>query len=149
MVVTKTNWLGGINQLSDISKLGENEYWILINARVRKNVVEAVNLPLNVSSDLPVGETFQDITAAGGLLIAFVGGKAYYKATAGNWLLIPTFTMNSVQPRVYTALIPGSTVNFIRSATSSTGSLTLGLWNCKPAGNYTQNYYSKKECWRL
>ncbi len=79
MVVTKTNWLGGINQLSDISKLGENEYWILINARVRKNVVEAVNLPLNVSSDLPVGETFQDITAAGGLLIAFVGGKAYYK----------------------------------------------------------------------
>ena len=131
MVVTKTNWLGGINQLSDISKLGENEYWILINARVRKNVVEAVNLPLNVSSDLPVGETFQDITAAGGLLIAFVGGKAYYKTTSGNWLLIPTFTMNSLQPRVYTALIPGSTVNFIRSATSSTGSLTLG----GPAGS--------------
>ena len=41
MVVTKTNWLGGINQLSDITKLSDNEYWILINARVRKNVVEA------------------------------------------------------------------------------------------------------------
>lgn len=126
MVVTKTNWLGGINQLSDISKLGETEYWILINARVRKNVVEAVKLPLDVSTDLPVGETFQDITAAGGILAAFVGGKAYYKTTAGNWLLIPTFTMGSIQPRVYTALIPGSTVNFVRSATSSTGSLTLG-----------------------
>lgn len=126
MVVTKTNWLGGINQLSDISKLGETEYWILINARVRKNVVEAVKLPLDVSTDLPVGETFQDITAAGGILTAFVGGKAYYKTTAGNWLWISSFAMGSIQPRVYTALIPGSTVNFVRSATSSTGSLTLG-----------------------
>lgn len=126
MVVSKTNWLGGINQLSDITKLNENEYWILINARVRKNVVEAIKLPLNVSTDLPVGETFQDITAAGDKLVAFVGGKAYYKLTTGNWQLIPTFTMGSTQSRVYTALIPGSTVNFVRSATSSTGSLTLG-----------------------
>ena len=126
MVVSKTNWLGGINQLSDISKLNENEYWILINARVRKNVVEAIQLPLNVSSDLPVGETFQDITAAGDKLVAFVGGKAYYRLTTGNWLLIPSFTMGSTQPRVYTALIPGSTVNFVRSATSSTGTLELG-----------------------
>lgn len=126
MIVTKTNWLGGINQLSDISKLGETEYWILLNARVRKNVVEAVKLPLDVSTDLPVGETFQDITAAGGILTAFVGGKAYYKTTTGNWLLIPSFMMGSIQPRVYTALIPGSTVNFVRSATSSTGNLTLG-----------------------
>lgn len=126
MVVSKTNWLGGINQLSDITKLNENEYWILINARVRKNVVEAVKLPLNVSNDLPVGQTFQDITAAGDKLVAFVGGKAYYKLTTGNWQLISSFTMGSTQPRVYTALIPGSTVNFVRSATSSTGTLELG-----------------------
>ena len=126
MVISKTNWLGGINQLSDITKLNENEYWILINARVRKNVVEAVKLPLNVSSDLPVGQTFQDITAAGDKLVAFVGGKAYYKLTTGNWQLIASFTMGSVASRVYTALIPGSTVNFVRSATSSTGDLTLG-----------------------
>ena len=126
MVISKTNWLGGINQLSDITKLNENEYWILINARVRKNVVEAVKLPLNVSADLPVGETFQDITAAGDKLVAFVGGKAYYKLTTGNWQLIPSFTMGSTAQRVYTALIPGSTVNFVRSATSSTGDLTLG-----------------------
>jgi hypothetical protein len=126
MVISRTNWLGGINQLSDITKLTENEYWILINARVRKNVVEAVQLPLNVSADLPVGQTFQDITAAGELLIAFVGGKAYYKTTSGNWLLIATFTMNSVQPRVYTALVPASTIRAVRGATSSTGSLTLG-----------------------
>ena len=126
MVVTKTNWLGGINQLSDITKLSENEYWILINARVRKNVVEAVNLPLNVTNNLSEVGNIQDISAAGSLLVAFAGGQAFYKTTSGTWLLIDTFTMGSTATRVYTALIPGSTVNFTRSVTSSTGTLTLG-----------------------
>ena len=126
MVVTKTSWLGGINQLSDISKLKEDEYWILINARVRKNVVEAVNLPLDVSNNLSEVGNIQDISAAGSLLVAFAGGKAFYKTTGGTWLLIPAFTMGSTQSRVYTALVPASTVNFTRSVTSSTGDLTLG-----------------------
>lgn len=126
MVVTKTNWLGGINQLSDITKLSENEYWILINARVRKNVVEAVKLPLNVTNNLSEVGNIQDISAAGSLLVAFAGGKAFYKTTSGTWLLIESFTMGSTQPRVYTALVPASTVNFTRSVTSSTGNLTLG-----------------------
>ena len=126
MVVTKTNWLGGLNQLSDITKLGENEYWILLNGRVRKNAVEAVNLPLNVTNNLSEVGNIQDISAAGSLLVAFAGGKAFYKTTDGTWLLIETFTMGSTQSRVYTALVPGSTVNFTRSVTSSTGTLTLG-----------------------
>jgi hypothetical protein len=126
MVVTKTNWLGGLNQLSDITKLGENEYWILLNGRVRKNAVEAVNLPLNVTNNLSEVGNIQDISAAGSLLVAFAGGKAFYKTTDGTWLLIETFTMGSTQSRVYTALIPASTVNFTRAVTSSTGTLTLG-----------------------
>lgn len=126
MVVSKTNWLGGINQLSDITKLGENEYWILLNGRVRKNAVEAVNLPSDVTNNLSTVGNIQDISAAGSLLVAFAGGKAYYKTSAGTWVLIPDFTMGSTQSRVYTALIPGSTVNFVRSATSSTGTLNLG-----------------------
>lgn len=126
MVVTKTNWLGGLNQLSDITKLKEDEYWILINARVRKNAVEAVNLPLDVTNNLSDVGNIQDISAAGSLLVAFAGGKAFYKTTDGTWLLIETFTMGSVQSRVYTALVPASTVNFSRAVTSSTGTLTLG-----------------------
>jgi hypothetical protein len=126
MVVTKTNWLGGLNQLSDITKLKEDEYWILLNGRVRKNAVEAVNLPLNVTNNLSEVGNIQDISAAGSLLVAFAGGKAFYKTTDGTWLLIESFTMGSTQSRVYTALIPGSTVNFTRSVTSSTGTLTLG-----------------------
>jgi hypothetical protein len=126
MVVTKTNWLGGINQLADITKLKEDEYWILINARVRKNAVEAVNLPLDVTNNLSVNGNIQDITAAGSLLVGFAGGQAFYKLTNGTWQPIPSFTMGSTAPRVFTALIPSSTVNFTRAVTSSTGTLTLG-----------------------
>ena len=126
MVMTKTNWLGGINQLSDITKLKDDEYWILINARVRKNVVEAVKLPLDVTNNLSEVGNIQDISAAGSLLIAFAGGKAFYKTTDGTWILIDSFTMGSTQSRVYTTLVPASTVNFTRAVTSSTGTLTLG-----------------------
>ena len=126
MVVTKTNWLGGMNQLSDITKLKEDEYWVLINARIRKNAVEAVNLPLDITNNLSTVGNIQDITAAGSLLVAFAGGQAFYKLTDGTWQLIETFTMGSTTPRVFTALIPSSTVNFTRAVTSSTGTLTLG-----------------------
>ena len=126
MVVTKTNWLGGMNQLSDITKLKEDEYWVLINARIRKNAVEAVNLPLDVTNNLSTVGNIQDITAAGSLLVAFAGGQAFYKLTNGTWQSIASFTMGSTEPRVFTALIPSSTVNFTRAVTSSTGTLTLG-----------------------
>ena len=126
MVVTKTNWLGGMNQLSDITKLKEDEYWVLINARIRKNAVEAVNLPLDVTNNLSTVGNIQDITAAGSLLVAFAGGQAFYKLTNGTWLSIASFAMGSTTPRVFTALIPSSTVNFTRAVTSSTGTLTLG-----------------------
>jgi hypothetical protein len=126
MVVTKTNWLGGINQLSDITKLKQDEYWVLINARIRKNAVEAVNLPLDVTNNLSTVGNIQDITAAGSLLVAFAGGQAFYKLTNGTWQSIASFTMGSTTPRVFTALIPSSTANFTRAVTSSTGTLTLG-----------------------
>lgn len=126
MVISKTNFLGGINELSDITKLNENEYWILINARVRKNVVETIRLPLDVTNNLSEVGNFQDISAAGDRLVAFAGGKAFYKTITGSWTLIEDFLMSSTQSRVYTALIPASTVNYARSATGASNPLVLG-----------------------
>ena len=122
MLATKTNFLGGINQLSDITHLGPDEYWLLVNARVRKNAVEAVNLPLEVTGNLSEVGNIQDIIAAGDVLICFAGGKAYYKTTT-DWQLIASFGMNSAANRVYCTLIPASSINFVRSVTSSTGSV--------------------------
>ena len=92
MVVTKTNWLGGMNQLSDITTLKEDEYWVLINARIRKNAVEAVNLPLDVTNNLSTVGNIQDITAAGSLLVAFANGQAFYKLTDGTWRIARDLT---------------------------------------------------------
>lgn len=127
MIATKTDFNGGINQLSDITKLGPDQYWLLMNARVRTGAVEAVTLPLDVTGNLPVEPNMQDISAAGSLLIAFAEGKAYYRTTDGAWQLIPSFTMGSTQDRVYTEIIPGSTINYVRTAATSTS--TFGLAN--------------------
>lgn len=124
MIVSKTNWLGGINQLTDITKMSADQYWILLNGRTRKNGVEAVMLPLEISADLPSGAP-QDIVAAGNVLIAFINGEAYYKVTDGDWEKIASFAMGSTEARVYSEVVPGSTVNFVRTASAATGTFAL------------------------
>ena len=107
MIVSKTSFTGGINQLSDITKLGPEEYWLLINGRVRSGAVESVKLPLDVTGNLPANANLQDITGAGELLLCFADGKAYYKSPSGPWNLVETFFMNSAEDRVYTETVPG------------------------------------------
>jgi hypothetical protein len=127
MILSKTSFLGGINQLSDITKLDPAEYWLIINGRVRKNAVEAVNLPLDISSNLSGLGTFQELTAAGDKLVVFIAGKAYFKLlSSGNWTLISSFGMSSTESRVYTELVPGSTVNYIRTVEDANSPLSLG-----------------------
>jgi tartrate-resistant acid phosphatase type 5 len=127
MILNKTSFLGGINQLSDITKLDPAEYWLIINGRVRKNAVEAVNLPLDISSNLSGLGTFQELTAAGDKLVVFIAGKAYFKLlSSGNWTLISSFGMSSTESRVYTELVPGSTVNYIRTVEDANSPLSLG-----------------------
>jgi tartrate-resistant acid phosphatase type 5 len=127
MILNKTSFLGGINQLSDITKLDPAEYWLIINGRVRKNAVEAVNLPLDISANLSGLGTFQELTAVGDKLVVFVAGKAYYKTlSAGNWVYISSFGMASTEARVYTELVPGSTVNYVRTVADANSPLQLG-----------------------
>lgn len=127
MILNKTSFLGGINQLSDITKLDPSEYWLIINGRVRTNAVEAVNLPLDISSNLSGLGTFQELTAVGDKLVVFVAGKAYFKTlSSGDWTLISSFTMGSAESRLYTELVPGSTVNYIRTVADANAPLELG-----------------------
>jgi hypothetical protein len=125
MIVTKTNFVGGMNQLTDITKLDPSQYWLLMNARVRKNAVEAVNLPSDETGNLSNITNLQDITAAGSLLLAFADGQAFYRTTTGDWQKIESFAMGSAEDRVYTELIPGSTVNYTRTTTGPSGAFTL------------------------
>ena len=127
MILNKTSFIGGINQLSDITKLDPASYWLLINGRVRKNAVEAINMPLDISSNLSGLGVFQELTAAGDKLVVFIAGKAYFKLlSSGNWTLISTFGMSSTESRVYTELVPGSTVNYIRTVEDANSPLSLG-----------------------
>lgn len=126
MVVTKSSWLGGMNRLFDITKLSPDEYWLVMNARVRLNAVEAINLPLDVTGNLISVTRFQDIIGAGNLLLAFADGAAYYKTPTGDWQLVAQFAMGSTAERCYAELVPGSTVNYVRTATAPQTGFTLG-----------------------
>lgn len=125
MVVTKRSWLGGMNRLFDITKLGPDEYWLITNARVRLNGVEAISNPLDVTGNLSNVVQFQEIIGAGDLLLAFADGSAYYKTPTGDWQLISQFAMGSTATRCYAELVPGSTVNYMRTATGPQSGFTL------------------------
>jgi hypothetical protein len=125
MIVTKTNFIGGMNQLADITKLDPSQYWLLLNARNRKNAIETINLPSDETGNLTSISNFQDISAAGSLLLAFGDGQAFYRTTTGSWQKIETFQMGSTEDRVYTEVIPGSTVNYTRTSTGPSGTFAL------------------------
>lgn len=116
-VVRKTNFLGGINQQFDPTKLNpEEDFYIAINARLRKNVVEPVREPVDITAGLPTSGIMQGLFAADNILLAFISGKAYYRDFAGSdvWTPIVGYDMSPIVQRVYCELVPASTVNYLR-----------------------------------
>jgi len=100
----------------DPSKLGENEYNVLINGRSRYDNIQLVNKPVSISAELPAGN-FQGCYAADRYAIAFVDGKAYYKdfLTGSNFIQIAGFQMDANVDYLYAMLVPASSRNFART----------------------------------
>jgi hypothetical protein len=73
----------------------------------------------------------QGIFTAQNYMIVFIMGKAYYKNYANplvtEFTEIPGFQMSPTAPRIYSWLVPGSTVNFTRVASTNTPNATIGL----------------------
>jgi len=118
----KRNWYGGINQLTDRSKVDfASEYSLLVNGRVRNNNVTPVIGPLDITAGLPVSAVPQGIYGVGKFLLVFAGGAAYYRdytSTTTAWNTVIGFTMSATAPKIYAEAIPASTVNFERKAVS-------------------------------
>lgn len=112
------SFLGGLNRQFDPSKIAEDEYPLLFNGRIREDVVEPIQLPLDLSSSIPSGKK-QGIYAVGTYLVAFVAGKAYYRNVADSE--ISQFTevsggllMSSTEEYIFGEVVPASTINFFR-----------------------------------
>lgn len=118
----KRNWYGGINQLTDRSKVDfASEYALLVNGRVRNNNVTPVTGPLDITAGLPTAAAPQGIYGVGKFLLVFAGGLAYYRdytSPSTAWNSVLGFTMSPTAPKIYAEAIPASTVNFERKAVS-------------------------------
>jgi hypothetical protein len=120
--IGKMDWYGGINQLPDRSKIDfATEYGLLINGRVRTNEVTPVVGPLDITSGLPTTAERQGLYAFGSLLLAFAGGKAYYKettATVPSWTPVTALQL-SLTEKIEAVAIPASSINYKRYSTDA------------------------------
>lgn len=85
------------------------------------------------------GINVQGIFTAQNYMIVFINGKAYYK-NYGNPLVtefteIAGFQMSATAPRIYSWLVPGSTVNFTRVASTDTPNADISLGAAGAASN--------------
>ena len=117
---TKRNFLGGMNSQQDATKVDpQNQYYLGVNVRVRKNIAEPVKDPLEITP--PVNGHIQGIYTFDTLLLVFIGGNAYVSQDEGNnWLVIPSLAMSPTVDTINCALVPSSTVNFTRFAPNTT-----------------------------
>ena len=130
LVFQKNSFSGGINQQIDATRIGANEYPLLVNGRTRYDVVEPINAPAIVTSGLPVSGKYQGCYAAGSYLLVFISGQAYYQnyETPGAFTLIAGFLLDATVEYLYAEQVPASTVNFQRAmsvATSVTSSVNF------------------------
>jgi hypothetical protein len=112
-----------MNLVSLGTKVAPNEYIVGINVRTRFGYVEPVNEALDVTGDLPVGSrAIQGIYAFGEILVAFVGGQAWYKdvSVAGAaWTQIEDFQMSDSVERIYAVGVPVASNTYLRKNAGS------------------------------
>ena len=108
---------GGFRLDMDKSKLGESEFFGLINGRSRFSNIQPILCP-SQPDGLPAGK-YQGVYAADRYAIVFVSGNAYFKdftnASAG-FVQIEGFSMDATVDYIYATLVPVSSNNYTRTS---------------------------------
>ena len=128
MTYNQVGFLGGLSARFDNLRPDQNSYQLLMNGRVRKNGVDAVNSPLKETA-LPTG-IYQNITGVGSILLCFISGECWYRdvATTNGWRRVSGFSLDSTVDVIDTEMIPASTINLKR-----TGPVDAVKFNNSPA----------------
>lgn len=119
-----------LNQRHDPSKLVDGQHPLVLNARLRDNVVSPISCPEQDVEGLPSTRNIQGLYTAQNLSLVFVNGEAYYKdytSPASFYTKIPDFQMDPDVARIYVALVPASTLNYKRVSAdgNATGAISF------------------------
>lgn len=106
---------GGLNRQFDPTRIGRNEYPLLVNGRSRSDAIKPI-LDVVQDSSLPAG-LYQGCYAAGSYVLMFISGMAYFKDfnfPSSNFQQVDGFAMAADAAVIYAELIPASSVNYAR-----------------------------------
>lgn len=111
------SFAGGMNLLTDDTKISDNEYGYGQNVRTRYDVIEGVQRPVNQDLENLVPGKKQAIFSVGEILAVVSGGKLYYKLSEESfWRRVGGVQLDPDVNRVYVQSIPRSTLNYLRIA---------------------------------
>jgi hypothetical protein len=106
---------GGLAAMFDLTRKTQAGYPLLINGRVREDVIEPIAAPVR-DYQSPEG-LYQNLTGVGSILILFVDGQPYYRdvSTSSGWASVSGVSFDTTAPDIDTEIIPASTMNFKRT----------------------------------
>lgn len=112
---SQESFVGGMNLISDDTRIKTNQYRVGFNLRNRFDVLAPVHSSVEDTA-VPSGIK-QELITFGNFIIIFVAGRAYYRYYSGvGWKQIPSFQMSPDAPRYWTCAVPLATTNYIRVA---------------------------------
>src|SRR6185295_15896141 len=114
MTFNQNSFAGGLNLLSDDTRLQPNEYRLGFNLRNRFDTL-VPNLTTVQDQNAPVGIKQGLFAISLNVLILFCAGKAYYRLTTQTvWTQIAGFQMSTTAYRLFAEIVPASTLNLNR-----------------------------------
>lgn len=118
---------GGMQSRVDATRIARNAYPLGINVRNRKDVLQPIPKPDGIS--LPAIGNLQGVYAAGNYLLIFLSGRGYvrnYGLANPAWQDVG-LQMDPDVPVIYAELVPASSVNRVRAASSTNANSTVNL----------------------
>lgn len=116
MILQRYNFGGGINQLVDPAKIDPTQYYLLINARNRRNKITPINQPLKFNKPIKEGK-LQGIYAFNTYLLLISDGLLFYKladSATTAWTAITGINFSALVDRIYAATVPASSIRYSR-----------------------------------
>jgi len=116
----QSSFAGGFTRQFDTSKIGPDQYPLLINGRMRDDIIEPIRKPVRITNGLPaVPLNVQSLYASDIFALIFIDGKVFYRdfsVSSSAFVQISDFQMDASVATIFAELVPTSSVNFSRKA---------------------------------
>lgn len=123
----KQSFSGGMNLRYDPTRIGADEYPVLINGRNRNGTVEPIRRPVQLEA--PAGR-YQGLYAADKYALLLVDGKAYlrnFEDAGSHFQQVANINLDASVDTIFAELVPDTTMKFLRipDTAAASGPVTL------------------------